>query len=121
MTRPIKFRARIISEKRMVKVSQVQFADDVFTWILDSEGKVYFAKEVKLMQYTWRSDAGWQEIYEGYLVKYSWSSREDWEVYFDINKLEYRIKCQESEYGEYTHKSMTDLITKVVWNIYETK
>jgi len=50
--RTIKFRARVVSEKRMVKVSQVQFVDGIFTGVLDSEGKVYFAKEVKLMQYT---------------------------------------------------------------------
>jgi len=52
MTRPIKFIARIVSEKRMVEVRQVQFTDGVFIYILDKENDMHLPKDVELLQYT---------------------------------------------------------------------
>ena len=70
-----------------------------------------------IMQYTWIKDKNWKEIYGGDLIQYDWNSR-IWEVYFDEDRLQYRIRCTWKDWFVSSY-SMDWLDCYVVWNIYE--
>ena len=101
----------------MVEVRQLFFREGNFEYMLDDEGETHLAKHVKLLQYTWLDDKNWKEVFEWDLIKYSWNSRVR-EVYFDDVKLQFKMRCKDI-YWYHTTYGMTDLVTKVVWNIYE--
>lgn len=77
----------------------------------------YEIKTTPVMQYTWIKDRNWKEIYEGDLIQYDWNSRV-WEVYFDEDRLQYRIRCTWKDWFVSSY-SMDWLDCYVVWNIYE--
>ena len=78
-----------------------------------------------IMQYTWIKDKNWKEIYGGDLIQYDWNSR-IWEVYFDEDRLQYRIRCKgkarpdDKDTMEISY-SLEWLELTVVGNIYEDK
>ena len=79
--------------------------------------KLFHTGNYKWMQYAWREDNNWKEIYEWYLIQYSWNSRV-WEVYFDEDRLQYRIRCTGKDWFVSSY-SMEWLDCFIVGNIYE--
>jgi len=66
-----------------------------------------------IMQYVWKNDLKWNCIFEWDFIKLKWCSL-NWEVYFDEDRLQFRIRNKSQTYD-------ISYAEKITGNIYLNK
>jgi uncharacterized phage protein (TIGR01671 family) len=123
MQRPIKFRAWIRTEKRIVSVSNLRFIDGVVSIAYGGDFHVYYnQEEIELMQFTSLKDKNGKEIWEGDIVL---NHNEKFEVVFEKGGFNLKKKGSfQTPTGHWLSNSFhissySEKVMHVIGNIYE--